>query len=62
MRNNSAEDTSKVTRGEGDTQLGSLIVVFFAFGEDVVVEELHEPLESNEFDDGVGNLSGPERS
>lgn len=62
VRNNGAEDTSKVTRGEGNAQLGSLIVVFFAFGENVVVEELHEPLESNEFDDGVGNLPGPERS
>lgn len=54
-----AEDTGEVARGKGDAELGGLAVVLFSLGEDVVVEELHEPLEGNELDDGVGHLSSP---
>lgn len=62
VRDNRAEDTSQVTRGEGDTQLGALGVGLLALREDVVVEELHEPLESHELDDRVGHLPRPERT
>ena len=62
MRDDGTEDTCKISGGKSDTELGSFVVVFFSFGEDVVIEELNEPLESNEFDDGVRNLSSPKRS
>ena len=54
-----AEDTSKITGCEGDAELCGFTVIFFAFGEDVIIEELHEPFESDEFHNGVRNLSGP---
>jgi len=60
VRNNSAENTSQITWGEGNTELGWLVVVFLSLGEDVVVEELDEPFESDELDNGVRNLSWPE--
>lgn len=35
-------------------------VVFLAQSEDVVIEELDEPLESDELDDSIGHLTRPE--
>ena len=60
VRNDCAENTSQITWGECNTELSWLVVVFFSLGEDVVVEELDEPFESDELDDGVWNLSWPE--
>jgi len=62
VRHDGAEDTGEVARSEGDSQLGGLAVVLLSLGEDVVVEELHEPLESHKLDDGVGHLSSPKRT
>ncbi len=62
VRHDSAEDTSKISRGEGDAKLSCFVVVFLALREDVVIEELHEPFESNELDDRVGHLSTPQRT
>ena len=62
VRNYGAEDTSKVTRCESDAQLGGFTVIFFAFCEDVIIEELHEPFEGHKLDNGVGNLSSPQGS
>ena len=59
MWDNGAENTSKITWGEGDAELGGFAVVFFSFSEDVVIEELDEPFESNELDNGVRDLSSP---
>lgn len=60
MRNDGAEDTSEIARSEGDSQLGGLGVVLLACSKDIVVEELHEPFEGDELDDGVWHLPGPE--
>lgn len=59
MWDDSAEDTSEVTWSKGDAELGGFVVIFFSFGEDVIIEELDEPFEGNEFNDGVGNLTTP---
>lgn len=60
--NYGAEDTSEVTRGEGDSQLGGFAIVLFSLGEDVVIEELDEPFEGDELHNCVGNLSTPQRT
>lgn len=62
MRNNGAEDTSNVTRHEGDHHLLFLGVLFLWLGEDVSVESLDNLLEGNELHDCVWNLSAPEWS
>ena len=62
MRDNSTEDTSKVTRSKSNAQLSSLVVVLFALSKDVVVEELHEPFECHELDNSVRHLTSPKRS
>ena len=59
---NGAENTGKVTWGEGDAELGGFVVIFFSFSEDVIVEELDEPFESDELDYRVRNLTSPERA
>ena len=56
----SAEDTGKITGGECYSQLGGLRVVLLAEGEDVVIEELDEPFESDELDNSVWHLTRPE--
>jgi len=61
VRNNGAEDTSRVTRHEGDEELGALAVRVLRLGEDVSVEGLDEFLEGDELNNGVRNLSSPER-
>jgi len=40
VRDDSTNNTGKITRCEGDTELSGLAVGFFGFGEDVGVEEL----------------------
>jgi len=59
MWDNGAENTSKVTWTEGDAKLSSFIVVFFSFCEDIIIEELDEPFESDKLDDGIRNLTTP---
>ena len=54
-----AENTSKITWREGNAKLGCFVVIFFSFSEDVIIEVLNEPFESDEFDDSVGNLTTP---
>lgn len=59
---NCAEDTGQIAGGEGDAQLSTLVVVFLALGEDVIVEELHEPFESHKLHDSVRHLPAPKRA
>ena len=61
VRDDGAEDTSKVTGHEGDHELCRLGVGALGGGEDVLVECLHSVLEGAELDHGVGDLAGPER-
>jgi len=62
VRHNSAEDTSKVTRGEHNRELSSLRVGLLGGSEDVSVEGSHDVLEGAKLDHGVGNLSHPQRA
>jgi len=62
LRDQSAEDTSDVTRHEGDGELSTLGVFALGLGEDVSVEEFDSLFESDELHDGVGDLSSPEGS
>lgn len=62
MRDDGAEDTSKVTRQEGDSELLSLGVFSSGLGEDVCVEGFNDLFESDELNNGVRNLSSPKRS
>ena len=62
MGYNCTENTSQITWGKGDTQLSCLVIVFFAFSEDIVIEHLDEPLESHELDNGVWHLPAPKRT
>jgi len=59
VRNNCTENTSKITWSESNAELSSFVVIFFSLGENVIVEILHKPLESDELDDSVGDLSAP---
>ena len=43
-------------------ELGSFAVLTSGSGEELFVEGCDDLLEGDEFHDGVGNLSGPERS
>ena len=60
MRDNGAEDSSNVTRHEGDEHLLSLGVFVLWLGEDLGVELCNNLLEGDELDNGVWNLSAPE--
>ena len=60
VRDDSAEDTSPVTGQEGDHKLEVLGVRLTGSSEDVSVKESHGLLESDELDNGVGDLSAPE--
>jgi hypothetical protein len=57
MGDDSTEDTREITGGEGNSELSSFTVVLLSLCEDVVIELLHEPLESDKFDNCVGHLS-----
>ena len=59
--NDGAEDTSQVAGHEGDHHLLALAVLGLRLGEDVGVEHGDDLLEGHELDDGVGDLSSPER-
>lgn len=61
VRDDSAEDTSQIAGSECNSQLGGLRVVLLAKGEDVVIEELDKPFESDELDNSVWDLTRPER-
>ncbi len=50
------DDTSNVTRGKGDTELGTFRVGVLGFGEDVGVEQLDSLLEEVELGHSVGDL------
>lgn len=50
------DNTSEVTRGEGDTELSSLAVSFLGLSENLGVEELDNLLEEEELGHGVGDL------
>ena len=58
----STEDTSNVTGGEGDGQLSGLAVRLTRLGEAVLVEQTDDVLEGGELDHGVGDLTAPERN
>lgn len=62
VRNDGAEDTSQVTRQEGDSELLSLGVFSSGLGEDVGVEGFDDLFESDELHNGVGDLSSPKGS
>lgn len=62
VRNDSAENTSQVTRQEGDSELLSLGVFSSGLGEDVSIERFNDLFESDELHDGVGDLSSPKGS
>jgi len=59
VRNDSAEYTCRVTRGEGNSKLGGFAVFILWLSEDVGVEKLYEFLKGNELDDGIWDLSEP---
>jgi len=59
MRDNSAENTSNITRHEGNHKLGGLAVFALWLSENVRVEVLDDLLESDELHNGVRNLSSP---
>lgn len=61
VRDDGAEDTSPVTRQEGNHELGVLRVGVLGGGEDVLVESLDGVFESGELNHGVWNLSHPQR-
>lgn len=56
VRDDSADDTGKVTGGEGDTELRGLAVGIFRRGEHAAVEHLHNVLEEEELRHRVGDL------
>lgn len=61
MGDDGAEDTSEVSGGEGDSELGSFGVFGFGFGvENSDVHLFDNGFEGDEFDDGIGDLSSPE--
>lgn len=63
MRNDGTDDTGEVSWSESDTKLSEFRVFIFGFsGKNVIVKHFNCFLEKDEFDDGVGNLSGPKRS
>lgn len=62
VRNDSAEDTSPVTRQESDHELGILGVGVLGSGEDILVEGLDSVFEGGELNHGVWDLSHPQRS
>jgi hypothetical protein len=62
LRDQSAEDTSNVTRHEGDGELSTLGVFALGLSENFSVEKFDSLFESDELHDGVGDLSSPERS
>ena len=60
VRDDGAENTSDVTRHEGNGKLSTLRVRGFVGGENVLVERLDDLLEGDELDNGVWDLSAPE--
>ena len=60
LRDQSAEDTSNVTRAESDGELSALGVLILWLSEDVFVEGFDCLFESDELHDGIWDLSGPE--
>jgi len=59
VRDDSAEDTSAVSRHECDGELLTLGVFASRLSEDLGVEELNDLLECNELDNSVRDLSHP---
>lgn len=56
MRDNSADNTSEVTRSESNTKLSSLGICFFGLREDVSVKELDNLFKEEEFGHGIRDL------
>lgn len=61
VRDEGAEDTSQVTRHEGNGQLLSLRVFTSGSSEELGVEKFNDLFEGDELNDGIGDLSGPKR-
>lgn len=61
MRDDSANNTSEITGREGNTELSSLAIGFFGFGEDVGVEELDDLLKEEELGHSIRDLQGRSR-
>lgn len=61
VRDEGAEDTSQVTRHEGNGQLLSLRVFTSGSSEELGVEKFDDLFEGDELNDGIGDLSGPKR-
>eukprot|EP00906_Rhabdomonas_costata_P009642 RCo013623 len=60
VRDNRADDPGKVSRGEGDRQLGRLVIGTLGLGEHVLVEKLDNALEEEELGHGVRDLPTPQ--
>lgn len=61
VRDESAEDTSQVTRHESNRQLLSLGVFTSGSGEELSVEKFNDLFEGDELNNGIGDLSSPKR-
>ena len=59
MGDDGAENTSNVTRHEGNSELGTLTVAGLLLGEDVGVERLDDLFEGDELHNSVWHLSAP---
>jgi len=62
MWDNRTENTSQISWSKSDAKLSAFTVVFFSLSKNIIIEILDEPFESDEFDDGIGNLTAPERT
>jgi len=62
MTDNSTENTGKISRGESDSELSSVAVFRFRGSEDIFIHLFNNVFESDEFNDGVRNLSSPQGS
>ena len=60
MGHNSAQDTSGVTGGESDSELGGFAIRILWASKDISIEKFDNLLEENEFHNSVWDLSGPE--
>ena len=61
MRDDGAEDSGDVPRGESDHELFGFGALVTWLGHDVGVQRLHSLLEAGELHHGVGDLAHPQR-
>lgn len=62
MRNDSAENTSQITRSKSNSQLKSFGVFILWLSENIGIEKLDDLFEGDELDNGIWDLSSPEWS